>query len=384
MKRRALIQRIAGLQQITPRADWVSATRDILMAEIRRQGQVSSVATPALETMASEHRFWESFVGVIRQPVFSFVAALVLALTSGLTVNAAFYSLPGEPLYRLKIVFERTQLAMVGDSARKVELKVEFARNRVKELEKLVANVTSGFGTRTEFSHVVSRFTSEVASVQQELKNLPSDQRAVFKIAVSVDRAGNELAERVLASDFSGSGTEQPAIAQAVRQALATAAATSQTALETALATPVSATSSQPLPAAEVGQYLQEKIDRLQLQGEQLLSHMTTTTPAALKEKTVAIDPELDVAKLLVSSGDFQGALTKITAAKDVLEAVQVGLDAISNPKPDDSKPVENSVNSATTTPSGKPEVQKASTTSSMITSEPVDNLGKAKETPKE
>ena len=75
---------------------------------------------------------------------FIISAALVLALTSGLTVNAAFYSLPGEPLYRLKIVFERTQLAMVGDSARKVELKVEFARNRVKELEKLVANVTSG------------------------------------------------------------------------------------------------------------------------------------------------------------------------------------------------------------------------------------------------
>lgn len=384
MKRRVLIQRITSLRQIAPRADWVSATRDILMAEIRRQGQVSSVAAPVFEVTASEHRFWPGVMNVVRQPVFGFVAALVLALTSGLTVNAAFYSLPGEPLYRLKIVFERTQLAMVGDSARKVELKVEFARNRIKELEKLVANATSNSGTQTRLSQVVSRFTSEVASVQQELKNLPSGNRAVFNIAVSVDRAGNELAERISASDFSGAHADQPKLNQAVRQALATAAATSQSALETALAVPVNATSSQPLPTAEVGQYLQEKIDRLRLQGEQLLAGMTTSTPATLKEKVADVDAELDAAEILVVNGDFQGALVKITAAKESLGAVQTELDAIANPKPEDEKPVEDGQTSATSTPSVKPDTEKATTTTTTVSGAPDKTVGGVKETAKD
>lgn len=301
-----LITILQRLRAVTPPTEWVTQSRELLLQEIRRQANAPVPAVPAFDR--PRESLAAGWLRLFRQPVVGLVAALALALGSALTVNAAFYSLPGEPLYRLKLAFERTQLVLVSDSTRKAELKVEFVRNRVKELEQLVAQVAPGRTTPQRVSQVVTRFTREVAAVRQEIGRLPAGNRAVFKIAVSVDEARSDLAAQLQAV------TQQPEAASAevtavVREALAAAEQTSQSALEAAIAAPTSATSSQALPAADVSRFLEEKVAALR---EQLASRAAPAPPAVAEA--------LDAASAAITEGAFAAALEHLKAAKTLLD----------------------------------------------------------------
>lgn len=310
MNRRNIIDSLRQLQNVAPRADWVSATHDLLLAEVRRQGEVTPVVLPAA-TWTVTTRFWQSVTQFVRQPVVSFVTVLGVVMVSSLTVNAAFYSLPGEPLYRMKLAFERTQLAMVSDTTRKAELKLEFARNRVKELGHMVSRQASGHSTPKEVSRVVTRFAEEVASMRKDLQRLPADQRAAFKMAVSVEQAGTELAQQL--QNDGGSGAE---VTQVVQEALAAAEQTSFSALEAAITATAGATSSQALPTDDVRRYLNEKVERLRAQLPQVQSAATSTDAVAASTLVHA----LDTAQAAIAAGNFTEALGIINSVRQQLE----------------------------------------------------------------
>lgn len=316
MQHAELIHRLRQLKEVTPRPEWVASSRDVLLREIQRQG---TPASPPLDTWAprAAERVWDSLRGLVRQPVLALGASLGLALATGLTVNAAFYSLPGEPLYRVKLAFERTQLALQNDTTKKTELKVEFVKNRVKEIEKLVAEQPAAPESRPQVQQVVNRFTKEVASVRQDLARGPVDQRTVFQIAVSVDQAGNQLAAKLKPGTANPTTATQREIRQAVSEAVAAAEATSFSALDAAISHSDSATSSPPLPAAEVQQYLKEKADRLQLRVKQLPGG--NADDQAVKQTLTAA---LEQALTLVEQGDFTRAVTAITTVRAKLDAL--------------------------------------------------------------
>lgn len=320
MHRSELTKKIAHLRNLGPRAAWVDSTRELLLAEIRRQGDQHPAAVSADAAWGQGVRFWPGFTGKVRNPVVGFVGALGLILASSLTVNAAFYSLPGDTLYKMKLVFERTQLAFVSDSARKVELKVEFARNRVKELGKLVSQGADKKNDGRQVSRAVSRFTEEVASVHQDLQHLPADRRAVFNLAVSVGQAGTELADN-FKSELNK--VEKSEVSQAVRHALAAAEETSYRALEAAITAPEIATSSPPVAAAEIRKYFKEKIVRLRDKVETL--QPATASPASLAGNLLL---DLDAALLDVEQDNFSAALTTIFSVRENIDKLEAEKDS--------------------------------------------------------
>lgn len=309
-----MIRKIRLLKQLGPRPDWIMSSRDLLLSEIRRQSSTPVTAPATSSAMGLGHVLAHA-LGWVRQPLVGFVGALGLILATSLTVNAAFYSLPGNPLYRMKLTFERTQLAFVSDSARKAELKVEFAKNRVKELAQMVSQ--SGAARTTshkQVSRVVGRFTQEVSSMHRDLQRRPTNQRAVFKIAVSVGQAGSELEQQVQAELAS----EEPEVTEAVRVALAAAEATSDLALSAAIVPTTHATSSEELPpAGEVQKLLEEKIARLE-------EKINALTPAGDVPDTALLEllEPLNAAKLDTTNGDFVSALAKISAVREALGAI--------------------------------------------------------------
>ncbi|MDD5110386.1 MAG: DUF5667 domain-containing protein [Patescibacteria group bacterium] len=327
MPRSELIRKIHQLRNVTPSASWVETTRGLILAEIRRQENPQ----PKVSVMAAQPRQqaetaagwngWHIVRGLFGQPAFSIAAAFMLVMVSSLTVNAAHYSLPGEPLYRMKLAFERTQLALVSDATRKAELKVEFARNRVKELERLVDQRAPGGSTSREVNQVVASFTSEMASVQSELRQNPVDRRTVFQIAVSVDRAGSELAAKLGVPTYASSTPAQPEVAVAVQQALAAAESTSLSALQSVISAPQSTTTNSTLPAGEIGRYLSEKVQALRTEaGHAAGSGVATSTAGTF----AAIFTSLDGAQQDISGENFSAALSKITAVREQLTVLKI------------------------------------------------------------
>ena len=70
------------------------------------------------------------------------VVAVALVCTSGIgTVLAAEQSLPGEPLYQVKMAREQVELTLARDDVSKAKLYVELAEKRVAEAERLAGKV---------------------------------------------------------------------------------------------------------------------------------------------------------------------------------------------------------------------------------------------------
>lgn len=72
--------------------------------------------------------------------VFTVAAFLLIVLFggAGTTVYASQSALPGDALYPVKTTFEHTQASLTADAVRRAELYLEFASNRLDEIERLI------------------------------------------------------------------------------------------------------------------------------------------------------------------------------------------------------------------------------------------------------
>jgi len=86
-------------------------------------------------------------------------AAAVLVMGSG-TVFAADSSLPGSPLYPVKLVTEDVRISMAGSDIQKATLYAEFAEKRVDEMTRLVET-----GKSERVGQVAERFDNTVITM---------------------------------------------------------------------------------------------------------------------------------------------------------------------------------------------------------------------------
>lgn len=180
------------LNGIQPRPEWVALNRAALLQHIKSQPQPQQSPVSFGDVAAL-------LFGSLRQPLFqpSMVMLMILGVFVGssLVVNAAFYALPGDTLYPVKIALEKTQVAVTPSHGRRVELHAQFAKNRVDEADKIAYEQAS---TPTEKKNkivaVVSEFKKNVAEVQQGLQTLQtggtnvaiSDEEKAMQIRVAI------------------------------------------------------------------------------------------------------------------------------------------------------------------------------------------------------
>ena len=74
-----------------------------------------------------------------RVAAIGLVAAIVLTMGAGSAIAASAGAIPGDPLYGLKRAVERVSLAMHRDPAGRAALHLQFAEERLEEVEALIA-----------------------------------------------------------------------------------------------------------------------------------------------------------------------------------------------------------------------------------------------------
>ena len=194
------ISKIKTLKKITPHSKWKSLNRDFLLQEIKQDIK----SEPANIGVREYGQFVAQLFGQkVFQPAVLILLMLGIFLTSGLFVNAAFYSLPGDSLYRAKIALEKTQLAITPNDEKKVELKIEFAKKRVEEFDKILAQLDLTPKARTEkINTVVAEFTKNVVAVQQNINDInenteEAEKERTLRMAVSVSSQTDELTKAI-------------------------------------------------------------------------------------------------------------------------------------------------------------------------------------------
>ena len=133
-------------EEVVPSATWLSAHRDVLLAQVRAQ-QVAPAATDVVlswrvrltERVRILQLMFASTVSAVAARGMA-VAALVGVFTLasfGYVAAASQNAYPGDHLYPLKLVIESARLKVATSPRDHVALQIEFANRRLKELSVL-------------------------------------------------------------------------------------------------------------------------------------------------------------------------------------------------------------------------------------------------------
>ena len=158
-------------------------------------------------------RRWNPLAG-LRRPAtrLAFAGALAAAIAvGGLTAAAASSnSLPGDPLYAVKLDLERAQLAITFDLAARARMQAHFTDLRLDEARRLVAAGRVKDGVRQ-----VDQYDTAVVQFNQSLAGTVLDERAVAELSRLMDarQAYADASLRALAGSLAAGGDSQSAAA---------------------------------------------------------------------------------------------------------------------------------------------------------------------------
>ncbi len=171
---------------ITPDPAWVRSARERLLMQVRNTIPSASAAEKNRKTLAAAY---PSVLRILRGPVF--VICSIIALVTGgsiASVRAADQSLPGDPLYTIKLVAEQTQLAFTPSASDRVKLKVEFTKRRVQDLNTIVTSSVSGKDARVrQATDILKQDLQTLQDQLDEVKKGSSQSRTVAETAKAVD-----------------------------------------------------------------------------------------------------------------------------------------------------------------------------------------------------
>lgn len=221
MENSKLIKDIKNLtNNIKPRADWVSLNRDLLLHQISLNNKTEPVRISAAGYFGL---CLQIFKVRMLEPVVVMFLLFGVFLGSTLTINAAFYSLPGSPLYKVKLALEKTHAAMIFDEQNSVELKIEFAQKRVDEIDKIASNAAiTPEEKQVQIQTAVKELKNNVTSLNQHLVRISSqpenaDKQKTIQMAISLNSKIQTLAQSV---GNAGTDAGQDEVAEMVQEAV--------------------------------------------------------------------------------------------------------------------------------------------------------------------
>lgn len=156
---------------------------------------------------------------------FALQPALVMVLVLGLgtggwitSVQAASNSLPGDALYSIKIVSEKTQVALANlsqDERVVTGLHMAFAKRRLDEMKQVVSK-PNGKKKAANASTAVQGFKKEMASLHDSLKSVQPATAA--EMAKTVQARSSEFATAI-SETHNAIAEESPAVANELKEA---------------------------------------------------------------------------------------------------------------------------------------------------------------------
>lgn len=191
-----LNSQLNNLKNIKPGNDYKSKNRELLLTQIyntadAKPADFSFGFSAYFQQLASE------FVDMIAQPAMVVGLVLVSLLGGGLFgATASKGTKPGDSLYVAKRISEKTQLALTFGEKEKAQLRIDFAGNRVEEIEQVLAdNKQNEAETKKTVDDLVNNIKSEVGAakfgLQKINKSANIDKKVAEKTTEVADKASS-------------------------------------------------------------------------------------------------------------------------------------------------------------------------------------------------
>ncbi|MDD5590144.1 MAG: DUF5667 domain-containing protein [Candidatus Portnoybacteria bacterium] len=187
---RDLIKKLGLFKKIEPDANWVVFCREDLSKKIHPEKTALLVA-PRISFIQFISRMIPS--SAILKPATIFL--VIFSLFSGAGVFAfakAKNSLPGEPLYAVKIAMEQAELAVANSAEDKADLQSEIMASRLQELSKIMDKKTDG-EKQQRMEEAVINIQKQLLTIKEELPKLENaETKRVVEVAKRIDENASQ------------------------------------------------------------------------------------------------------------------------------------------------------------------------------------------------
>lgn len=204
MKNQNVIKQLSGLKEVKPDASWKAKNRELLINQI-----YGSQIEPSTEK--------SGWVFYFRLPVMmarnmsqpTMVALLMFLVIAGsgmASIRVAKDTKPGDSLYAAKLFKEQTQLVLTFDEKEKAKLGIEFAKNRVEEMNKVLAEPTNG-SKDERVGTLLNNFNKQISEVRTRISKISPDTKPTI---INNDQEGGEVFSANLNKDNQGIQVSEP------------------------------------------------------------------------------------------------------------------------------------------------------------------------------
>ena len=179
-----ITKKLKALASVTPRTEWKKSNREFLMSRMKN----SLAENPSSEKWAFKLPkiiFPFKVFRLVARPALAVVSVVALILGSGLSVSASQLALPGDPLYGLKLVSEKVQVALTFDKNEETKMHVELAGKRIDEIKRIRDNSDSPQNKAQKINVAMDGFQQEISTVQNNLATIKNDLPAAATVEVA-------------------------------------------------------------------------------------------------------------------------------------------------------------------------------------------------------
>ncbi len=194
-----VISQLKSLKQVEPNENWVVSVREEILTKAPYNDAVSNIFYEKPSKMDNLAYIYESIT-----KKYSFMPSLatmsiVLLVGSFFTVTASKSSLPGDPLYSVKLANENMILAVSVSEGEKAKIEIEQAGKRLEELTE-ISKKSSDVAQQEKVEQLVANFEQKVNSAQTRMAKInDSDEKKGVASVAKVINIQSEKYSDVLA-----------------------------------------------------------------------------------------------------------------------------------------------------------------------------------------
>lgn len=303
----------------SPDERWLASTRDTLLMQIRN--------TVSEEPRKAGFKAFAEGVRLFWSPNLSRMmaiplAVLVMTLGTGLFASGILAvskdTLPGDALYKVKLVAEGVSLRFSGRGVR-TERRVEIAGRRLDEMARLAA--ASDPKKEEKIAEVSGLFSQEMSAIRKDLMALQGEEDVedAVRVALAVNLKADEYQSLFKQEQFLG----RPAFRLALLSLDQTAVGALEILIEKQGSNPDS------LPEAQLSSAVGKKIDAF-------ASHVAVTEGSLIAENdasaglllTARAKEAVEEAKVFLEQGNFKAAVMKMSEGAALVSEAESGPDA--------------------------------------------------------
>jgi len=369
----SVIEQLKGLKSIKPRAEWVSSSRELLLSQISAQSENVKTSRVSNVWFFTKSIMPSGVLRFVAQPVGIICALLAVVVGTGvLGVNASKTSLPGDLLYPVKLTTERVSISLTIDESKKAEKHLEYAAERVKEIEAVSVQELAAQEKKDKIKQVVSDLVGHMEGAQVQLDKVKAgtdvgqnENKIIVEVALGVDKKAEELSQKLAAKKEEYK--EDKEMETVLSEAQATTNQTGVKAVEVVINGVEK--SKVELPTKEIMNVIQKKIENTAATVEEMKQSIkdvgakvneTKVAPAAteptsvaqpvdviveIKDKPAEASSTLSEAQDLLNQGDLTKAIERIKTTVDITNEVKETVNKIEatlvSPAPVASTPTE-------------------------------------------